>query len=343
MGGRWGDGGVHDTDSFACTSAFPGNSVKQQSCQIDSYQPQKKSPIITIKQKHKKSFLNFWRMPDERAYMEVEYDYGDDINACVYALAKNQPMKLFIVRVYFYKPEESIVVEAKVKDIDPKAQKKEYKPLDIPVKEGDKVSVQLKMSDGMILDNACKTITWHGHFTDCSFMAKLTNSSIEDVFGTAFLSVNGIPAGELLFTIDVVEAQAKKLYAKVESRRYSRIFISYSHADEAQVRGFAECYLARGTYSLFDRHALQAGDIFKEKILDYINNADLFVLCWSKNAAGSEWVQIEREHALSLIKEGKAKLSIYPLSLKPEAPLPLDMSDKYNFGNLRCLYHGSTV
>lgn len=27
-------------------------------------------------------------------------------------------------------------------------------------------------------------------------------------------------------------------------------------------------------------------------------------------------------------------LSIYPLSLRPKAPQPLDMSDKYNFGKL---------
>lgn len=73
----------------------------------------------------------------------------------------------------------------------------------------------------------------------------------------------------------------------------------------------------------FDRHSLQAGDIFKDKILNYIENADLFVLCWSKNAAESEWVQIEREYALRLIREGKTSLSIYPISLRPEAPLPL--------------------
>lgn len=84
----------------------------------------------------------------------------------------------------------------------------------------------------------------------------------------------------------------------------------------------------------FDRHSLHAGDIFKEKILNYIDNADLFVLCWSKNAATSEWVNIEREHALRLIQEGKETLSIYPLSIQPEAPLPIDMSDKYNFGTL---------
>lgn len=259
---------------------------------------------------------------------------GKNIYSSVFTPAQIQPMNTFIVRVYLYKQEESEPVDAKVKSIDPNAQKKEYKPLDIPVKKGDKLTVRLKMSDGVILESDTKTIIWHNHFSDCSFMAKLTDILADNVFGTAYVYVNGVPAGELLFTIDVVVSQPKNLYAKVESRRYSRIFISYSHADEIQVRGFAECCRALGTDYFFDRHTLQAGDIFKEKIFHYINNADLFVLCWSKNAAESEWVQIEREHALSLIKEGKTKLFIYPLSLKPEAPLPLDMSDIYNFGTL---------
>jgi len=334
MGGRWGDGGIHDSDSFACTAAYPGNSFHQPSETYNSYQPQKKSPLKTIKKKTTSWLWSFGKMSDSSVNTEVEYDYGNNINACVYAPAQIQPMKTFIVRVYLYKPEESEIVDTKVKNIDSNAQKKEYKPLDIPVKDGDRLTVQLKMSEGIKLDVIEKSIIWRNHFTDCSFMAKLTDPSVDDVFGTAYISVNDIPAGELLFTIDVVNQEEKTLYAKVESRRYSKIFISYSHADEAQVRGFAECCRALGTDYFFDRHTLCAGDIFKDKILDYINNADLFVLCWSKNAAESEWVQIEREHALSLIKEGKAKLSIYPLSLKPEAPLPLDMSEKYNFGTL---------
>ena len=101
-----------------------------------------------------------------------------------------------------------------------------------------------------------------------------------------------------------------------------------------QVRGIAEGCRMLGKDYFFDRHSLQAGDIFKDKILNNIDRADLFVLCWSKNAAESEWVKIEREYALQLIREGKSSLSIYPLCLRPEAPLPIDMSDKYNFGTL---------
>lgn len=153
------------------------------------------------------------------------------------------------------------------------------------------------------------------------------DDNIKNIEGTAYVLINDVPAGEMLFTIDIVEVSPRTIYSKVDSHRFSKIFISYAHQDENQVRGIAERFRMLGQDYFFDRHTLKAGDIFKEKTLNYINDADLFVLCWSKNVAEFEWIKIEREHALRLIREGKTNLSIYPLSLRPEAPLPIDMSD----------------
>lgn len=266
--------------------------------------------------------------------LDDNIEESDDISTCLYAPSEILPNKSFIIRVYMYLPNEQDAIDSKVKEIDPKAIKKEYKPLGIPVKNGDRLTIQLDLSDGVECKNAAKTVIWRGHYTDCSFMAKLIDASQESIEGTAYVFVDEVPAGEMLFTIDVVDTKPRELYTRVESHRFSKIFISYAHQDESQVRGIAEGCRMLGKEYFFDRHSLQAGDIFKDKILDYINNADLFVLCWSKNAAQSEWVQIEREHALRLIREGKSSLSIYPLCLRPEAPLPIDMSDKYNFGTL---------
>lgn len=265
---------------------------------------------------------------------ETRNDALSDISSCVYAPAEVRYNKSFIIRVYMYLPQEQDAVDSKVKEIDPSAVKKEYKPLDLPVKEGDKLTVQLDLSDGVQCKSTTKSVIWRNHFTDCSFTAKLVDPSQDSIEGTAYVFVNDVPAGEMLFTIDVVESQPRELYTNVESHRFSKIFISYAHQDEIQVRGIAEGCRMLGKDYFFDRHTLQAGDLFKEKILSYIDRADLFVLCWSKNAAESDWVKIEREHALQLIREGKTTLSIYPLSLRPEAPLPIDMSDKYNFGKL---------
>lgn len=81
---------------------------------------------------------------------------------------------------------------------------------------------------------------------------------------------------------------------------------------------------------------IKAGDIFPQKIENYINSADLFILCWSKNAAQSDYVKKERNQALDRAYPKvkpieKAPLSIYPLSIEPREELPEDMRDTYNF------------
>lgn len=362
----WNDDSYYNNDLFTWTCGINPNPVppsapskpvstpddcRRATRNTTSYYPAK-SKIKSEEETPQKEFWNdsivvsysnfvggvFTGLADEKVENAValvdNVENADDINACLYAPSEVLPNKSFIVRVYMYLPHEQAAIDSKVKEIDPKAVKKEYKPLDIPVKNGDKLTVQLDLSDGVECKSSTKNVTWRGHYTDCSFMAKLIDAGQDNIEGTAYVFVNDIPVGEMLFTIEVVEAKPRELYTKVESHRFSKIFISYAHQDESQVRGIAEGCRMLGKDYFFDRHSLQAGDIFKDKILDYINNADLFVLCWSKNAAESEWVQIEREHALRLIREGKSSLSIYPLCIQPEAPLPLDMAEKYNFGTL---------
>jgi len=311
MGGRWSDGGIHDSDSFACT------------CGIlpirETYE------LTKSESKEKRSVWS--KLFGKKAKSEI-------VNASAYAPAEIMPYKHFIVRVFIHKPEESSTIDLSVKDVDKTAVKKANKPLDIPVKDKDKITVQLSMTEGVAIDEPIQNVVWRGHYIECDFGCELTVKHLNSVLGKAIMAINNVPCGDLKFTLDVVSTETTKVYAPVETRRYSKIFISYAHADYSQVRGIAEGCKMNGTDYFFDRHTLQAGDIFKDKILQYIDNADLFVLCWSKNAAESEWVQIERKHALELIERGNHRLAIYPLSMPPEAPLPEDMSDKYNFATL---------
>lgn len=311
-----------DTDTFACTAAFPGIGGVCVGKETFSPSASKGTP----------SKSGSGRLGNVLGALFGGKTKVEEINACVYAPAAIRPREPFIVRVYMYRPDETQSVTDKVKDIDPSAVRKEYKPLDLPVKNGDKLTVSLSFSGNVQCDIPIKTVVWRGRFTDCSFSVLLLDESQRTVAGTASVLVNGIPAGEMLFTIQVSRPQAAMTYAKVEVQSISKVFISYAHADVSQVRGIAEGCRMLGKDYFFDRHSLNAGDIFKDKILQYIDDADLFVLCWSKNAAQSEWVNLERIHALRRIDSGDSNLRIYPLSIAPEAPLPDDMSERYNFG-----------
>ena len=80
---------------------------------------------------------------------------------------------------------------------------------------------------------------------------------------------------------------------------------------------------------------MKAGDVYPLKIREYINSADLFILCWSKNAVESDYVQLERQQALALAFPQKdmeqETLSIHPISIEPHADYPTDMKEVYNF------------
>lgn len=359
---RWGDGGVHDSDSFACTCGIIdwnettssrddfakttiGNIDSVSYHDVNSCSPSYPTPTTCPKEvrslnntSERESYgIEDSRLTKKRSIWGRLFGKKEKsamVNASAYAPAEISCYKHFLVRVFIHMPEESGDINRIVKDIDKTAVKKANRSLDIPIKNGDKITIHFTMSDGVAIDEPIQEFVWRGRHIECDFGCELTKMYLNSVLGKIIIAINNVPHGDLKFTLDVVSVDPAKVYGPVETRRYSKIFISYAHADYLQVRGIAEGCKMNGSDYFFDRHTLQAGDIFRDKIFQYIDNADLFVLCWSKNAAESEWVQIERKHALELIERGNHHLSIYPLSMPPEAPLPEDMSDKYNFVNL---------
>ena len=152
------------------------------------------------------------------------------------------------------------------------------------------------------------------------------------------LSANGVPVGEMRFITKIVEAP-RQLNSEIIAHKFNKVFISYSHQDEPKVKFLHEGLKVAGIDHFFDRKYLKAGDVFPQVIKNYINSADLFILCWSENASKSEYVQKERlqalERAFPQVKPEKdAKLRIYPMSIEPRAELPSDMKDNYHFGEL---------
>ncbi len=155
---------------------------------------------------------------------------------------------------------------------------------------------------------------------------------------SVMLIVNGTPVGEMKFITKIV-IEPQDINADFLTHKFNKIFISYSHMDQMKVKFIAEGCKALNINYFFDRHYLRAGDIFPKKIQDYINSADLFILCWSENASKSEYVKKERMQALEraypkVKPPSAAKLSMYPISIEPIAEPPIDMKDDYHFGTI---------
>lgn len=140
--------------------------------------------------------------------------------------------------------------------------------------------------------------------------------------------------GEVSITVQVAaDGPAAESPPAVESaQRYRKIFPSYSHQDRAVVARFAEVVRALGDQYLQDVLALRAGERWDARLLELIEEADVFQLFWSRNSMRSPHCQQEWEHALALQR---------PLFVRPlywEDPLPEDPQQELPPASLRALH-----
>lgn len=258
----------------------------------------------------------------------------------IFAPAEVKRKSHMLVQVYLHLYEETDKVKALAQESDKNAERRDYIPLQCKLKKGDKVDVLLNIYGETLLMSKRSYVIWRGHFVKCSFDCSdvLRDIDADELSCVALLSVNGVPVGEMRFITKIVETP-RQLNPEILAHKYSKVFISYSHQDESKVKFLHEGLELGAVPHFFDRKYLKAGDVFPQVIKDYINSADLFILCWSENASKSEYVQKERLQALErafpqVRPEQAAKLRIYPMSIEPRAELPSDMKENYHFGEI---------
>lgn len=284
-------------------------------------------------QKAKQEKNSFWNRLFGGRKEEVR---EDNVYSSVFAPAEIKRRSHFVVQVYLHLIEETEKVMSFAIESDKNAERRDYIPLLNKLKRNDKVGIELNIYGDKIMYNARKCLVWQGSFTKCSFDYFVPNSlEVEELSCEINLFVNGNIVGDMRFLTAIVDYQPTMLNPQVITRTFNKIFISYAHQDIEQVKHIALAYKAQGADYFFDRDKLAAGDIYEEEIFRYIDNADLFILCWSANAARSEYVSKEMAHALlrayPQLSRQDAKLKIYPISIKPRAAYPQNMIDIYNF------------
>ena len=263
----------------------------------------------------------------------------DEVYSSIFAPSEVKRKSHMLVQVYLHLYEETEKVKALARESDKNAERRDYIPLQHKLKKGDKVDVLLNIYGVTLLMTDQKSVVWQGSFTKCSFDFFVPEAiGIDELSCVAIVAVNGVPYGELKFITKIVDSP-RQLNPEIIAHKYSKVFISYSHQDESKVRFLHEGLELGSVPHFFDRNYLKVGDVFPQVIQEYINSADLFILCWSENAAKSEYVQKERTKALEraypqVKPEQAAKLRIYPISIEPRADLPSDMKNYYHFGEM---------
>lgn len=263
----------------------------------------------------------------------------DEVYSSIFASSEIKRKSHMVVQVYLHLYEETDKVKTLAQESDKNTERRDYIPLQCKLKKGDKVDVLLNIYGETLLMSDKKKVVWQGAFTKCSFDYFIPKDiDVDELSCVALLSVNGVPVGEMRFITRIVDSP-RQLNPEIIAYKYNKVFISYSHQDESKVKFLHEGLELGSVPHFFDRKYLKVGDVFPKVIQDYINSADLFILCWSENASNSEYVQKERLLALEraypqVQPEQAAKLRIYPMNIEPHAELPSDMKNYYHFGTL---------
>lgn len=282
------------------------------------------------------SMLTLWKNIFQKKQKSSPADYSE-VFSSIYTPAEVKRGAHLLAQVYLHLYDETEQVKAHAQMADKNAEQRGYIPLSLNLKKGDNVDIEFHVDGETRLMSERKSITWIGSFTKCTFKYHVPKDiDIEELSCEANLFVNGALIGEMTFLTQIVESP-RKLNTEILSHRFKKIFISYAHEDYSKVKFMAQAYKAQGVDYFLDRDYLKAGDIYPRKISNYINSADLFILCWSQNAAESDYVGLERSQALSIAKNTdpiNGTLTIHPISITPRAKLPDDMKDHYNFDKI---------
>ena len=273
-------------------------------------------------------------LKNELEILEEQNKY-DEVYSSIFAPAEVKRKSHLQVQVYLHLSEEVEKVKSLAKESDKNAERRDYIPLSLKLQNGDKVDVEFNVYGENRLMSERKSIIWQGSFTKCSFDYLVPKDiDVDELSCEANLYVNGAMIGEMRYITQIVNAP-RNLNPEILSHRFNKIFISYAHQDAQQIKLLVLAYKTQGVDYFYDRDSLAPGDVYEEKIFDYIDNSDLFVLCWLKNAAASDYVAKEKGRALlrtyPQISKKDATLKICPISIEPRADLPSEMKEIYNF------------
>jgi hypothetical protein len=107
--------------------------------------------------------------------------------------------------------------------------------------------------------------------------------------------------GEVPLSIAVaLDAPQSQPSVRTPGTRCRKIFASYSHSDVEIMESVADYVALTGDTYLSDLVDLRSGEDWDERLLEMINEADIFQLFWSTSSMRSPHVRREWEHALQL-------------------------------------------
>jgi hypothetical protein len=197
----------------------------------------------------------------------------------------------------------------------------------VSLRRGAAVMVELSVRGAKVMTPVDRLV-WDGVATNVSFAVLVPGDCEQDsLVGAAVLSIDGIPIGNVVFTIEV-SGTADPSSSDYDHRwlPMRSAFASYTYEDRAEVFARLQGILtvAPDIEIFMDVLSLRAGDDWGSRLLKEVASKDRFLLFWSRAAAASDWV--EREWRFALNRRGLPYIRPVPLQDPKDAPPPQALS-----------------
>jgi hypothetical protein len=218
-----------------------------------------------------------------------------------------------------------MLAQAKARQVDHETKLRGHRSLVLDAPIGTTLSIGVEI-EGFIFSEQADTHIWNGQPIATAFRFRTSKRCKWGQHGGIVrISEDGTPIGRIVFQVEVVRDTrgARDRPVGDAAQHYRNCFFSYSSLDQAEMIKRAQGAEAVGAQTFIDVLNLRPGDEWNPKIFQAIDESDVFVVIWSKNARNSKWVIKESRHALKRYEQHKSPdFNPIPIEGPPIAPVP---------------------
>ena len=198
-------------DDFFGKSFCKSNDTQRSDCRsTQSFSPKTHPPKMQARYMESTQDDFFGKLKKLILGKEKKQEYNNKLQkvySSIFAPSEIKRNDYMMVQVFLYKEGDERYVACKANEVDPDAECKNYTPLSVGLKEGDKVKISLLVPNKDIqVEDPVQEITWQGRITDCQFAMYISNEfNASTILATVVLSVNGAPVGRMIYLLFLSE------------------------------------------------------------------------------------------------------------------------------------------
>lgn len=253
----------------------------------------------------------------------------DDVQCTLYSTPEVREGSDLLVQVFAHLLEQADDLDELAAMPDPEAKKQLSKSLKQRIKRDSVLTFKL-MIPGIEFEEDEQDLVWRGEPDSVEFIVPIpADHGDGNRFGRVFVYQNGEQLGKIPFRITVVSKakpiaiEKTKPSAQGIMTQNETAFVSYASKDKDHVYRFVQLMDVLKYEYHIDVFSIDAGDRWENKLYEFIDTDDVFLLFWSESASQSEWVIREAKRAGERAKSDPNSLPriiIYRLDEKVSIP-----------------------